>query len=685
MTILTVGSTGGYATIQDAIDAASADDIIQVEAGTYTGNITIDKSITLLGAQAGTAATGSARASGESVIDGGGQFDLTIVADNVTIDGFEIRNFYRDGIRVYTALDEKPGDPSIDAYRTGVTITNNWIHSEATTGQHNGILLGESSTGYVTAVAEVNDLNISRNYIEIAAPANLGRGLAFTSHFTFVTFNDTVIDSNIVMAATSNALFSGGVTSTFQFDSPQITDNQFTGTFNSYNLFDAEVAGNVFTGMVLIGIDQSTVEGNTFNSTGYYGLGLWGDEYGANVSQNSTISNNTFNYNIADNGATYEAGLAFRPGVLVDGISLDNNTFHDGGFSSTLPAQDVLWRGSADGNTLDAAMIAALNGGTELSVILQGRDGDDTLIGSSLNDTLDGGNGSDTAQGYDASFHLALDSGHWVVTNGADETDTLLGVERVVIDGKTYLLVDKLGDGTGGYQSVQAAIDAANAGDTILVAAGIYPENLNIDTSGLTIRNAPGETVIINGQVNGLAGAINVGTGISVTIESDSPANLVVNAPSGVGQAAALYLVGNNDGSSISGVTLHATGGYGLLTGGGQDNVTFTGNVFENATAGRPLAYVNGADSLGAGNASSNVSFIDNQFSGSAGGSPLLASEADGDRQHLLRLEQLRDPRTVGDRRYGDGQQFYRQHDYRRRPLCSRQHRFLRRGRSGGR
>ena len=237
--------------------------------------------------------------------------------------------------------------------------------------------------------------------------------------------------------------------------------------------------------------------------------------------------------------------------------ALDNNTFHDGGFSSTLPAQDVLWRGSADGNTLDAAMIAALNGGTELSVILQGRDGDDTLIGSSLNDTLDGGNGSDTAQGYDASFHLALDSGHWVVTNGADETDTLLGVERVVIDGKTYLLVDKLGDGTGGYQSVQAAIDAANAGDTILVAAGIYPENLNIDTSGLTIRNAPGETVIINGQVNGLAGAINVGTGISVTIESDSPANLVVNAPSGVGQAAALYLVGNNDGSSISGVTLH--------------------------------------------------------------------------------------------------------------------------------
>jgi hypothetical protein len=281
--ILLVGNDG-YATIQDAIDAASDGDTILVAPGTYNDSITIDKSITLLGAQAGTAGTGSARAGGESVIDGGGQFDLTINADNVTIDGFEIRNFYRDGIRVYTALGEKPGDPSIDAYRTGVTITNNWIHSEATTGQHNGILLGESPTGYVTETAEVNGLNISGNYITIAAPDNLGRGLAFTSHFSFVTFKDTVIDSNIVMAATSNALFSGGVTSTFKFDSPQLTNNQFTGTFNSYNLFDAEVSGNTFTGIVLIGIDQSTVEGNTFNSTGYYGLGLWGDEYGANVS-----------------------------------------------------------------------------------------------------------------------------------------------------------------------------------------------------------------------------------------------------------------------------------------------------------------------------------------------------------------------------------------------------------------
>ena len=101
------------------------------------------------------------------------------------------------------------------------------------------------------------------------------------------------------------------------------------------------------------------------------------------------------------------------------------------------------------------------------------------LISGSANDTLIGGSGLDTVsfgatQSSAASFGFS--GGHWTVTVGA-HTDTLVGVERVRFADKTVLLVDQLGAGAGGFQSVQSAIDAAAGGETILVAPGTYTES----------------------------------------------------------------------------------------------------------------------------------------------------------------------------------------------------------------
>lgn len=154
--------------------------------------------------------------------------------------------------------------------------------------------------------------------------------------------------------------------------------------------------------------------------------------------------------------------------------------------------------------------------GNKLNNVIIGNSSDNTLTGLGGSDTLIGGLGFDTA-GYgvdltlsnittiaDADPLMAGSQAGWQVNAGTEGTDTLSSIERIDdSEGGTILLV-----GNGGYATIQAAIDAATPGDTILVAAGAYAENLTITSKDISLVGAGGNvaltgSIVVDGVLNG--------------------------------------------------------------------------------------------------------------------------------------------------------------------------------------
>ncbi|MEQ8405926.1 MAG: right-handed parallel beta-helix repeat-containing protein [Oceanicaulis sp.] len=148
--------------------------------------------------------------------------------------------------------------------------------------------------------------------------------------------------------------------------------------------------------------------------------------------------------------------------------------------------------------------------------------GNDTLVGGLGDDVFDGGQGVDTAviadaggSPYDAAAFdfsgLTVDGGSVSGTLvGPDGAETLRSIEVLEVantGSSTFVVLDGM--------SIQAAIDAASAGDTIEVAAGTYAESLTIDKA-LTIIGADG--AVLQGP-DGAATAVSIQSG-DVTFEN---------------------------------------------------------------------------------------------------------------------------------------------------------------------
>src|SRR6188472_2792703 len=124
---LTVGTcvAGSYATVQSAVNAAAAGDTIKVCAGTFNEFVTINKTLTLLGAQAGVDGRNVSRTgspSTESVMVGNsGTTSFVVTAADVRIDGFTIQDS--------TNASQSGAAVIFNGAATGTLLANNIIQN----------------------------------------------------------------------------------------------------------------------------------------------------------------------------------------------------------------------------------------------------------------------------------------------------------------------------------------------------------------------------------------------------------------------------------------------------------------------------------------------------------------------------------------------------------------------------
>jgi Ca2+-binding RTX toxin-like protein len=193
------------------------------------------------------------------------------------------------------------------------------------------------------------------------------------------------------------------------------------------------------------------------------------------------------------------------------------------------------------------------------------------------------------------------------------------------------------------FHTIQAAVNAATAGDTIQVAPGTYNENVLITKSLTLVSTGGADATIINGTQGGSTkGTITVAPNVNNVTIGDAGMGFTVNGidgPNAGTTSAAIFLDGNHNGVTIEGNTVVAIGDAGLYGTGTNDNITVDGNTFSGQTfTGLAPSGGNPARSLvqlgSNGGNSDDIDFVNNTVSGTAGGGAsgnyLVQIDADG-------------------------------------------------------
>jgi parallel beta-helix repeat protein len=318
--------------IQAAVDAAKAGDVIQIEAGVYNEAILVDKpGIQLIGF--------SCNPSEKVIIQNPGDADngikVTDAGDGFTLKNVTVQNFKENGVILIhvdnfllshvTALND-------GAYGLFPVFCNNGVVEYCTASGHDdtGIYVGQSDNvamQYNIAYGNVNGLEVE----------NCRNVVVFKNHSY-----DNVAGLLVILLPGLTIKTSSGVL---------VTENNFENN-NHVNFGDPEDGFEALvptgTGILNVGSDNVTIKNNKITNNNFTGIATVSDlvlgalaglppEAFADIEPNPDNSKITDNV-LANNGTNPPAGLPL-PGVdlLWDG-SGTNNCWKDNSYTSEYPS-----------------------------------------------------------------------------------------------------------------------------------------------------------------------------------------------------------------------------------------------------------------------------------------------------------------------------------------------------------
>jgi len=337
--VLTVGGSGRYDTIQEAINSAGSGDTIQVAQGTYLENIAIRtaKSFTLQGGWDSGFISRSDNCS-LTVIDGKGSGSAIQiqagpdVAIELTIEGFTIRNGIAErgaGIRAVS-----DGGSNIT-----LLLSNNFITENTATNRGGGISI-ESAGGSINA-------SVTNSIIAENTANNEGAGIRVESSnggvATLTLTKNVITDNTVTHFVEGEGGWDGGGIAVFTSGSGstilQAINNLFTANEAGFGggLFGYAWGAEAVVTMILtnniitanraqMGAGMFSCSGKTCPVTQPDGLIEW-------VLTNNTVTGNT---------ASQDAGAIFM---------WSGSTFGDGGNMSLLMRNDIVY-GNTDRQVL---------------------------------------------------------------------------------------------------------------------------------------------------------------------------------------------------------------------------------------------------------------------------------------------------------------------------------------------